>query len=293
MTLSRPEAERRVEERRVAAWGLSLAGRYWPGEGLPILALHGWLDNTNSFVPLAQTVKNPLFALDFAGHGWSDHRPANAVSHYIDHVRDVAAVLDDLGWQQCLLLGHSMGAGVAAIFAGTFPERLQAVAMIEGLGPPVTDAEQAPEVLRKAVTEMYSLADKQKPCYATVEDAVAARTRGFGGLSESASRLLCERGLEQIKGGWTWRADPRLRLTSSLRMTESQVQAFLQAISVPALLIEAEQGMGGSGAFEQRLPWVSQLQRVTLPGSHHLHLEDPNPVARQLEAFITGLSEAS
>lgn len=277
------------EERRVTAWGLSLAGRFWPGQGMPVLALHGWLDNANSFAPLAQHMTNPLFALDFPGHGWSEHRPADIATHYVDYVRDVLAVLDDLGWERCLLLGHSMGAGVATILAGAFPERLAALVAIEGLGPPTTPASEAPANLRKAITDMHALSAKQKPVYADLDAAVQARTRGFGGLDEAASRLLCERGLEQVPDGWTWRADPRLRLTSSLRMTEDQVLAFLDAIDVPALLVGADQGMAGAGAFDQRAERVKGLRVRRLPGRHHLHMESPEPVARELAEFIASI----
>src|SRR3546814_4039743 len=49
--------------------------------------LHGWLDNANSFIPLAERLPNPLLALDFSGHGHSDHAPAELATHLIDHVR--------------------------------------------------------------------------------------------------------------------------------------------------------------------------------------------------------------
>ena len=38
-----------MQERRFSAWGQTLAGWFRPGEGTPVLALHGWLDNANSF----------------------------------------------------------------------------------------------------------------------------------------------------------------------------------------------------------------------------------------------------
>jgi len=46
----------------------------------PVLALHGWLDNAASFIPLAQHLNETnLIALDFPGHGKSEHRTgANA-----------------------------------------------------------------------------------------------------------------------------------------------------------------------------------------------------------------------
>ncbi len=202
-----------AKEKKFHVFGQTLAALSWDGEGEPVLALHGWLDNAASYIPLASQWQRPMVALDFSGHGHSDHRPDGVVTHLVDHVRDVLAVADQLGWQRFTLVGHSMGAGIACLFA----------------------------------------ADKRKPVYTEIADAVEARTRGFGGLSRDASALLSERGLMPVDGGWTWRADSRLRLTSSLRLTEEQVEGFVRAIQAPVCLILGEQGMGGNGMFDHRL----------------------------------------
>lgn len=276
---------RTSEEVTVDAWGLTLAARWWPGEGMPVLALHGWLDNANSFAPLAEHLPNPVLAMDFAGHGLSAHRPQASVTHYIDHVRDVLAVADACGWERFILLGHSMGAGVACLFAGAFPERVGRLVLIEGLGPPSTPPEKSAATLRKAVDEMAGLAAKRKPVYEHVEQAVRARMTGFGGLDEQCARLLCERGLEAVKGGWTWRSDPRLRLASSLRLTEEQVEGFLRAVQAPALLVLGSEGLGGNGMFDHRRAWMPDLQVEQLPGRHHLHMEKPEAVAELINPF--------
>lgn len=277
-------------ERRFDCWGQILAAVEKPGEGMPILALHGWLDNAASFFPLMDALPNPLVAVDFSGHGLSGHRPEQAATHYVDHVRDVLAVADHLGWDSFILLGHSMGAGVATLFAGCYPERVSKLVLIEGLGPPTSPSTEVAATLRRAIDEMKLLPAKQKPVYAHMEDAVEARTKGFGGLSHECSRLLCERGLMPASNGdgegFTWRADPRLRLTSSLRLSEDQVEGFARAIRSPTLLIVGEQGMGGQGHFEHRLGWIAGLKLVRLPGRHHLHMESPQPVAEAIAAFL-------
>ncbi|MDF1780652.1 MAG: alpha/beta hydrolase [Alcanivoracaceae bacterium] len=278
---------RNSEEKRFNAWGLSLAARYWPGEGTPIVAVHGWLDNANSFEPLAQHFSNPFLAIDVAGHGLSEHRPADVATHYIDHVRDVFATVDAQGWDQFILLGHSMGAGLACMFAATFPERVQRLVLIEGLGPPSTNPEKAPETLRKAIGDMQQLREKKKPVYREKSAAITARMSGFGGLDEASSECLCERGLQAVDGGWTWRADSRLRLTSSMRLTEAQIEGFLRAIKAPALLVLGEQGMGGTGMFDDRVNWVETLRVERLEGRHHLHMENAESVFQAISAFLT------
>lgn len=270
----------------VQAWGQSLAGRFRDGEGTPILALHGWLDNANSFLPLSEYLHQPLLAMDFAGHGLSGHRPPEAATHHVDHVRDVLAMADDRGWQSFDLIGHSMGAGVATLFAATFPERVRRLVLIEGLGPPATDPLEAPTQLRKAIDDMFALPGKTMPLYDDPETAVEARTRGFGGLSHECARLLCERGLRRDADGWRWRTDPRLRLASSLRLSEAQVEGFLRDIRAATLLLLGEQGLGGSGAFDHRLDWLRDCRLERLPGRHHLHMEQPERVAASVRAFL-------
>ena len=69
-----------VEEIRLSLPHIELAAHiFGPEDGLPVIALHGWLDNANSFARLAPKLEGlRIVALDFAGHGHSDHRPCGA-----------------------------------------------------------------------------------------------------------------------------------------------------------------------------------------------------------------------
>lgn len=276
-----------AKEIEFQAYGLTLAGLHWEGEGEPILALHGWLDNAASFEPLAAHLGRPMVALDISGHGHSDHRPNEVATHLVDHVRDVKAVVDQLGWERFTLMGHSMGAGIACLFSAACPERVSRLVLIEGLGPPTTEPGEVASTLRKAIDDMAALASKKKPVYADIADAVKARTRGFGGLGHEASALLVARGLMPVEGGWTWRADSRLRLTSSLRLTEEQVEGFIRAIKAPTCLITGSEGMGGSGMFDHRVEWLEDVEVVRLTGRHHLHMERPQEVADAITHFLS------
>jgi pimeloyl-ACP methyl ester carboxylesterase len=70
-----------VEEVRLSLPHIELAAHlFGPEDGLPVIALHGWLDNANSFARLAPRLKGlRIIALDMAGHGHSGHRPAGPV----------------------------------------------------------------------------------------------------------------------------------------------------------------------------------------------------------------------
>ena len=264
------------EEVRLRLPHIELAAHlYGPEDGRPVLALHGWLDNAASFARLAPKLEGVrIVALDLAGHGHSDHRPAGASYAIWDYVHDVLQVAEQFGWTRFSLLGHSMGAIVSVLLAGALPERIERLALIDGVMPYTGEAEGAPEKLGEALLAQMALASKRKPVYAQFERAVEARMRGVGAVSREAAEHLAQRGLMPVPGGYTWRTDSRLTLPSPLRLTRAHAEAFVRRLTCPTRLVLAEQGMLVNQAELTRLLEGSPIEVMTRPGGHHLHLDD-------------------
>lgn len=264
------------EEVRLSLPHIELAAHlYGPEDGLPVLALHGWLDNAASFTRLAPKLEGlRIVALDFAGHGHSEHRAAGAGYALWDYAYDVLQVAEQFGWQRFSILGHSMGAITAVLLAGAMPERIARLALIDGLVPYTGEAEQAPEKLGEALRARQKLTDKRKPVYAEVARAVEARMKGVGAVSREAAELLAQRGLMPVPGGYTWRTDSRLTLPSPLRLSWAHAQAFVHALQCPVSLVLAEQGMMSAQPAVQALLQHVPFEVHRLPGGHHLHLDD-------------------
>ncbi len=279
-----------VVERTIEIAGLSLAARvHGPEDGIPVLALHGWLDNAATYDGLAPLLPGcQVVALDLAGHGLSGRRVGAAYT-FIDYVADLAAVAEALGWRTFNLMGHSLGAGVAALLAGTWPDRVRRLVLLEGLGP-LSDLEaRAPERLAEAIAAELAVRPGERPGYADPE-LVARRLAEATQMQIESARVLLGRGLHELRPGrWDWRADPRLRLPSRIRLTEPQVVAFLRAIACPTLLLRAEPGMPIDAKYlEDRVSHITDLQLVRHPGGHHVHLDDPAGVAALVLPFLRG-----
>ncbi|MCG8536355.1 MAG: alpha/beta hydrolase, partial [Pseudomonadales bacterium] len=227
------------EELRINVSGYTLAAKQWGDATKPaLLALHGWLDNAATYDLIAPHLADyRVIALDFAGHGYSEHLPEGMRYHMLDNVDDVVGVADTLGLESFVLMGHSMGAGISSLLAGAFPERIQKLVLIEGIGTHTTTADRAAEVLRKAVLDMKKEGITQKPVYSSVADAIAARMQALGGISEEASTTLCSRGLTETEGGYTWRSDPRVKMNSAIRLTDDMIDSYLKNLTMPVLLI--------------------------------------------------------
>lgn len=264
------------EEIRLRLPHIELAAHlYGPEDGLPVIALHGWLDNSMTFARLAPRLHGlRIVALDQAGHGHSAHRAPGADYSIWDYAHDVLLVAEQLGWKRFNLLGHSMGAIVSTLLAGALPERVERLALIDGLIPFTGEAASAPQKLGDALEARLALPRKRKPIYRCVEDAVAARMKGVGAVTREAAELLAQRGLTPVPGGLTWRTDPRLMLPSAMRLTQAHAWAFVDRVACPISLVMAEQGM-----LVRQEPFMAELERrdidlQRLPGGHHLHLDD-------------------
>lgn len=269
-----------------------LAARVWgPADGVPTLALHGWLDNAASFDGVAPLLPGlRLVCLDLPGHGLSDHLPPGQAYTFIDTVAHVHAATVALGWSTYSLVGHSLGAAVASVLAGAVPGRVQRMVLIEGLGPVTEDPKHAAERLARALDEEERKQGRTAPVYASRDEAVRRLAASMSKLTQAAAETLVARGLREVEGGFTWRSDPRLRLPSRLRMSEEQVLAFLRAIACPVLLVRGSEGFPFAPKPESaRVAALRDARLVELPGGHHLHLDTPAPVAAVIRELLEPL----
>ena len=77
-----------------------------------------------------------VVAPDMRGHGDSDWIGPGGYYHFPDYLADLHEVSGRSGARSVSLVGHSMGGSIAAYYAGSFPERMHKLALLEGLGPP-------------------------------------------------------------------------------------------------------------------------------------------------------------
>lgn len=270
--------------------GLTLAG--WcsapqlPSQ--PVLCLHGWLDNANSFLPLAPALPElPLLALDLAGHGHSSHRSADAHYYLFDYVADIATLCRQQGWQQLTIIGHSMGGMVATVLAASFPELVGRLVLIDSLGLMTTAATDTATQLRKAVISRLQSHQKIKPQYGTLHDAAKARQQQSD-FDFATALLLTERGCEPTAAGFSWRTDIKLREVSAFRMCEAQAHAVICTLQCPVLaLMSAQSPVEIRQAIQQFQADYPQLELVQCPGGHHLHMTDAVFCANEIRRFFS------
>lgn len=270
--------------------GFSIAGKAWGNpSATPILALHGWLDNANSFDLIAPYLSQDfyLIAIDLPGHGYSSHLPQGSYYHLIDGIYTIIQVMDALDYERIHLLGHSLGGCLASLVAGVAPNRVVSAAFIDALGPLTCPEELCQQQLADYLQHGIPMSNKPSKPYSSLKLGAKARAqRGY--LSIEHAEILCERGMYEENGAFYWRHDKRLLAPSPLRLTEAQVLSCLAAISAKSLLCCAEQGFAfNEKDLETRIEAVHDLTIKHLPGGHHIHMEQAEMVGEILMEFFT------
>ena len=185
-----------------------------------VLALHGWMDNAASFDRLGEQLAShgaEVIAVDFAGHGESPHRAPYVA---VDYALDVVDFVHDMGWDDgagFVLMGHSMGGGIACLAACVLGEHLKSLVLLEGLGLLPRPPSFAPEALR-AASEARRSRSRTPKVYATIEDAVNARIRTSVNspgdqrpMDASSAEAIVNRSLRRCDGGFSFTHDVRFK----------------------------------------------------------------------------------
>ncbi|KFO82989.1 Serine hydrolase-like 2, partial [Buceros rhinoceros silvestris] len=285
-------------------WGHVAAKAWGPSEGHPVLCLHGWLDNANTFDKLIPLLPRDCYyvAMDFSGHGLSSHRPAGSPYHFLDYVTDVRRVAAALQWRRFTLMGHSMGGSVAGMFSFLYPEMVDKLILLENLGIHLTseDTEEWLKSKRKVIDRLLNLeANQRTPKARSPEAALQRLLEANRHLTAEGGAILLQRGATETPAGLVYNRDVRVRTQSQEFITVEHCVKLLQKIQDRVLIIVAQDGLLVPRKLDRRNQFMKALreafnstlkehiQLVEVPGSHFVHLNEPEVVSGIISNFLT------
>lgn len=143
------------EVRIPAPWG-HISGR-WYGNRTerPILALHGWLDNSGTFDRLIPLLPNYIgvLCIDLPGHGRSSHLPPGVQYSINDYVYIIPRVMREYNWKKVSLMGHSLGGVLSFIYGALAPHTIDMIISLDILIPLRVDIDYMGKSLEKLLVE--------------------------------------------------------------------------------------------------------------------------------------------
>jgi pimeloyl-ACP methyl ester carboxylesterase len=263
----------------------------WPGTGSPLLCVHGISANMLGFLSLADALgPHRIVAPDLRGRGRSTQDGPLGLTQHAEDVLDLA---DALELERPLLVGHSFGAFVAALAAGTAPDRFSGLVLVDGgVWPPFTVPE---EVVRALLATSIARLDQQ---FASVDEYAAYWRNSQLHLEDTPERRAqLARDLVGEPGSYrpattseTYEHDSR----DVFRQPEQNL--LLGAFRGPVLVVRAPRGMTGDPA-SALIPDISldaarrvrpDLQVLDVSGASHYEILDP-PYVDVVAAAIRAL----
>ena len=205
-------------------------------------------------------------ALDLRGAGESE-TPRDGDQSFAGRAGDIGAVLDQLGIDRAVIVGHSGGAAVALTFAVAHPERVAGLLLLDPAGDPAS----VPEAQRQAY-----LRDMRGPGY-------EALARAYYGSLGGPNREVTERVIVDLL------ATPKatvIDLTEALNTFEPK--RLLGRYDGPTLVVVTP-------ATDQ--PWMLHRMgalpyRIVEGTGHWIHLDKPDEFNAILDELLAGIDRA-
>lgn len=128
--------------------------------GLPVILVHSLAGNTSHWSAQLEHLRKErrAVALDIRGHGRSES-PKDGGFTIESLASDIEVVADELGLKRFVLVGHSSGGTVSIAYAGSHPEKIAGLLLVDPSGDArKVPAEQANQLISALDSDSYSKA---------------------------------------------------------------------------------------------------------------------------------------
>ena len=278
---------------RLDVSGLNYHANIWDGGGsTTVLLLHGYLDcgmNWSFLVDALGEHDWHIVAPDWRGHGDTEWIGAGGYYHFTDYVRDLEQLADAFRRETLVVVGHSMGAMAASLWAGATTQTLAGLVLVEGLGPVPVQAHDYPNRMRQWLeqTAPFDARKRTRP----MRDILHAESRlrrvypdWTPDVISRAARFATRTGAD---GQLYWKYDPLLTTRSPMPTYPVIAAEFWQQVSCPVLWIG---GQNSPWVQPEVLDWVRSKEGVDvrfIPGAGHMVQNEASAdLASELNLFM-------
>jgi pimeloyl-ACP methyl ester carboxylesterase len=260
----------------------------------PLILVHGGRDHCRNWDWVAQNLRRDwhVIAPDLRGHGDSAYSLSGDYS-MAAYVYDLAQLIHQQNLAPVRLVAHSLGGNIALRYAGVYPEAVEKLVAIEGLGPsPAMEARRASRSYAERMTswieEERALAGRLPRRYASIEEALGRMQAENKHLTPDQARYLTTHGVSQNEDGtYSWKFDNYVRSNAPVDLTAEGMHELWSRISCPTLLVYGRESWASNPAEDGRLRHFSKARVATFEGAGHwVHHDRLDAFLAELRAFL-------
>lgn len=274
---------------------LSLAYAEWGDPTAPpLLLVHGGRDQKRSWDAVADRLARTyrVIAHDLRGHGESDW-VSDGDYGVMDHVFDLASLVQHLELDRFTLIGHSLGGNITLRYAGLYPDQIEKLVAIEGLGPSPKmlaerQAQPVTERLTNWIDQRRQLSGRGARVMADLETAKARMKAAFPHLPDPLIHHLTETGVKRNEdGSVSWAYDPAGMGRSPSDIPHADFVHLWSQITCPTWLVYGADSWASNPAEDGRAePFQNAAVSLIEKAGHWLHHDQFEDFMSQLEGFL-------
>ena len=263
-------------------------------EAPPLLLVHGGRDHCRNWDWVARELSQHyhVIAPDLRGHGDSQWITGGTYN-MMDYTYDIAQLIHQLELAPLRIVAHSMGGNVSLRYAGLYPEKVEKLVAIEGLGPsPKMLAEwrkQEPaDGVRSWIDQVRGISGRQPRRYKTLADATLRMQEANPHLSPQQAEHLTVHGANQNEdGSFSWKYDNYINVFQNAAMTPDLAAELYSKITCPTLLVYGDESDASNPALDGRDQVFQDVQVETIANAGHwVHHDQLQVFLKMLEKFL-------
>ena len=270
--------------------GLRLHYADWGNEAAPPLILvHGGADQCRSWDAVAQALQ-PHFhvmAPDMRGHGDSEWATASSYS-LSDYVYDLTRLIRSAAVTQPAIVAHSMGGMIALAYAGTLPDRVSRLAVLDGMFLPGQSAKPIDQQMAEWIAQLDRLAERKARSFRSIAEAAERILQRNARLTHEQALHLATHGVRKnADGSLSWKFDPYQGARAPYRLSADHYAALWSRIRCPTLLLRGSESFLPDPAASGLLAHVGHADLRTITGAGHwLQHDKLDDVLAALRSFL-------
>lgn len=276
--------------KRVKGDGVEMQLAVWERMAETILCVHGISANCRCWDTMAEALapRYRIIAMDLRGRGLSEKPPAGySIAH---HCRDIRVLLENLGVERAVIMGHSLGALIALAFGAQYPEKVESLILVDGGGK--LSAEQTKKVFAGIQPTLDRLG-KVFPSSEAYLDLMKKNPLLQPWSQALETYYLYE--IEEVESGVRSRVQPEHIEEEAENLGNLDVAEFYPQIKCPVLILRATEGMLAPDdillpkkVVEKMLQEIPDARCVDLQGSNHYSIVlQPNEARDQaIRSFL-------
>ncbi|CAH1105816.1 unnamed protein product [Psylliodes chrysocephalus] len=283
-------------------WG-HISGKWWGLRNVqPVIGIHGWQDNSGTFDNLAPFLTQrgiSFFCIDLPGHGFSSPIP-QGLEYYLwwDGVHFLRRIVKHFDWHNVTIIGHSLGGGIAFLYASIYPNEVTKYVSIDIASPSVRNIKKMIDAAGPSIDKLFEYEKKSldlMPCYEYDEMVDIMVQAHAGSVDRQGCEVLLRRGMKPAthkEGCYVFTRDPRLKIAALGFFTLDQVLQFACRIKCEVLNIKADATLrldhpeNYDLVLDEIEKTAKRLERCNVEGSHHVHLTNAALVAPIIANFL-------